>query len=125
VWAIAHCGRCTIGIVAAQSEAATAAAQRAFRILVSRPHPAFVHPASVRPTFNPQFIDETATCLVVSDEISVMLLTLEKSQQFTPKSSGDATKSSEVLGLTKRLSSTAVKPDALVLRSDASFRCRK
>jgi uncharacterized protein len=48
-------------------------------------------------TFNPQFTDETATCMVVSDEISVMLLTHEKFQQFTPKFICDATKSSEVL----------------------------
>ena len=48
-------------------------------------------------TFNPQFTDETATCMVVSDEISVMLLTHEKFKQFTPKSICDATKSSEVL----------------------------
>jgi uncharacterized protein len=48
-------------------------------------------------TFNPQFTDATATCMVVSDEISVMLLTHEKFKQFTPKSICDATKSSEVL----------------------------
>jgi hypothetical protein len=48
-------------------------------------------------TFNPQFTDETATCMVVSDEISVMLLTHEKFKQFTPKSICDTTKATEVL----------------------------
>lgn len=48
-------------------------------------------------TFNPQFTDATATCMVVSDEVSVMLLTHEKFQQFTPKPICDATKNTEVL----------------------------
>jgi uncharacterized protein len=48
-------------------------------------------------TFNPQFTDETATCMVVSDDIFVMLLTHGKFQAFTPKKICDATKSTEVL----------------------------
>jgi len=48
-------------------------------------------------SFNPQFTDETATCMIVSDEISVMLLTEEKFKAFTPKAISDATKSTEVL----------------------------
>lgn len=48
-------------------------------------------------SFNPQFTDETATCMVVSDEIFVMLLTEEKFKMFTPKDICDATKSTEVL----------------------------
>ena len=48
-------------------------------------------------TFNTQFTDETATCMIVSDDIFVMLLTEAKFQTFTPKSICDATKSSEVL----------------------------
>jgi predicted lactoylglutathione lyase len=48
-------------------------------------------------TFNPQFTDETATCMVVSDEISVMLLTHDKFKQFTPKAICDAPKATEVL----------------------------
>lgn len=48
-------------------------------------------------TFNPQFTDETATCMIVSDDIFVMLLTHEKFQTFTPKAICDATKSTEVL----------------------------
>ncbi len=48
-------------------------------------------------TFNPQFTDETATCMIVSEDISVMLLTEAKFQTFTPKVICDATKSTEVL----------------------------
>ena len=48
-------------------------------------------------TFNPQFTDDTATCMVMSDTIYAMLLTEEKFQSFTPKPISDATKSSEVL----------------------------
>jgi uncharacterized protein len=47
--------------------------------------------------FNPQFTDETATCMVVSDDIFVMLLTHEKFKTFTPRPICDATKSTEVL----------------------------
>jgi uncharacterized protein len=48
-------------------------------------------------TFNPQFTDETATCMIVSDDIFVMLLTEAKFKTFTPKEICDATKSTEVL----------------------------
>ncbi|WP_411727862.1 VOC family protein [Methyloglobulus sp.] len=48
-------------------------------------------------TFNAQFTDETATCMIVSDDIFVMLLTEAKFKTFTPKSISDATKSTEVL----------------------------
>lgn len=47
--------------------------------------------------FNPQFTDETATCMIVSDDIFVMLLTEAKFKEFTPKAICDATKSTEVL----------------------------
>jgi uncharacterized protein len=47
--------------------------------------------------FNPQFTDETATCMIVSETIFVMLLTHEKFQTFTPKPICDATQSTEVL----------------------------
>jgi predicted lactoylglutathione lyase len=46
---------------------------------------------------NPQFTDNTAACMVVSEEIYVMILTHEKFKSFTPKQIADATKSSEVL----------------------------
>ncbi len=48
-------------------------------------------------TFNPQFTDETATCMIVSEDNFVMLLTEEKFKSFTPKPVCDATKSTEVL----------------------------
>lgn len=47
--------------------------------------------------FNPQFTDETATCMIVSENIFVMLLTHEKFKTFTPNPICDATKSTEVL----------------------------
>ena len=48
-------------------------------------------------SFNPQFTDETAACMVVSEDIYVMLLTEEKFKEFTPKPICDAKKSTEVL----------------------------
>ena len=48
-------------------------------------------------TFNPQFTDETATCMVVSEDIFVMLLTHAKFKTFTPNEICDARKSTEVL----------------------------
>jgi uncharacterized protein len=48
-------------------------------------------------SFNPQFTDETAACMVVSEDIYVMLLTNEKFKEFTPKEICDATRSTEVL----------------------------
>jgi predicted lactoylglutathione lyase len=47
--------------------------------------------------FNPQFTDETATCMIISETIFVMLLTHEKFKTFTPNLICDATKSTEVL----------------------------
>ena len=48
-------------------------------------------------TFNPQFTDETATCMIVSDDIFVMLLTRAKFAGFTPKPVADAHETTEVL----------------------------
>ena len=48
-------------------------------------------------TFNPQFTDATAACMVISEDIYAMLLTHAKFKEFTPKAICDATKSSEVL----------------------------
>lgn len=48
-------------------------------------------------TFDPQFSDETATCMVVSDDIFVMLLTRERFGEFAPNAVADAAKSTEVL----------------------------
>ena len=47
--------------------------------------------------FNQQFTDESATCMIVSDDIFVMLLTEEKFKTFTPKEICDAKKYTEVL----------------------------
>ena len=48
-------------------------------------------------TKNPQFSDNTASCMVFSETIHVMLLTHDKFRQFTPKAIADARKVSEVL----------------------------
>ena len=48
-------------------------------------------------TFNPQFTDETATCMIMSDTIYAMLLTHPKFAQFTKKAISDAHKTTEVL----------------------------
>ncbi len=47
--------------------------------------------------FNMQFTDETAACMIVSENIYAMLLTRAKFKEFTPKEICDATKSTEVL----------------------------
>ena len=47
--------------------------------------------------FNPQFTDETAACMVVAEDICVMLLSHDKFKDFTPKPICDASKSTEVL----------------------------
>ena len=47
--------------------------------------------------FNQQFTDDTATCMIVTDDIFVMLLTEEKFKSFTPKEICDAKKYTEVL----------------------------
>jgi hypothetical protein len=46
---------------------------------------------------NPQFTDDTAACIVISETIFVMLLTHSKFREFTPKAICDTTKSAEVL----------------------------
>ena len=48
-------------------------------------------------SFNAQFTDETAGCMVISDDIYAMLLTHDKFKQFTTKAIADATKTTEVL----------------------------
>jgi predicted lactoylglutathione lyase len=47
-------------------------------------------------TNNPQFTDETAACMIWSDEIYVMLLTHDKIKQFTSKTIIDAKQLVEV-----------------------------
>ncbi|RAK68175.1 VOC family protein [Hymenobacter edaphi] len=47
--------------------------------------------------FNPQFTDEKATCMVVSDDIYVMLLVESFFQTFTPKAVTDARQANEAI----------------------------
>ena len=48
-------------------------------------------------TFNPQFTDESATCMIVSDTIYVMLLTEAYFRTFMPKEVCDSSRYAEVL----------------------------
>jgi predicted lactoylglutathione lyase len=48
-------------------------------------------------SFNPQFTDETAACMVISEDIYTMLLTEEKFKEFTPKRIADSKNTTEVL----------------------------
>lgn len=48
-------------------------------------------------TKNAQFSDHTASCMVISDTIHVMLLTHDKFREFTPKKIADTKTTSEVL----------------------------
>src|SRR5690625_3581821 len=47
--------------------------------------------------FNEQFTDENATCMIVNENIYVMLLIESFFQTFTKKKISDATKSTEVI----------------------------
>lgn len=69
-------------------------------------------------SFNPQFTDETATCMIVSDDIFVMLLTQDKFKSFTLNAICDATKSTEVLVCLSSESRTAV--DEMVSKAIAA-----
>ena len=46
---------------------------------------------------NPQFSDDTASCMVFSDTIHAMLMTHDKYRQFTTKKIADARTTSQVL----------------------------
>ena len=48
-------------------------------------------------SFNAQFTDDTAACVVISETITVMLLTHDKFRQFTPKAICDTSKAVEIL----------------------------
>ncbi|MNY02061.1 Glyoxalase-like domain protein [compost metagenome] len=48
-------------------------------------------------TFNPQFTDDKAACMIVGDDAFVMLLTNEFFETFTKKSLADATLTTEVI----------------------------
>ena len=69
-------------------------------------------------TFNPQFTDETAACMVISEDIYAMLLTHAKFKEFTPHAICDATKSTEVLVCLSRESRPQV--DDLVRKAIAA-----
>ena len=47
--------------------------------------------------FNPQFTDETATCMIISEDIYAMLLTHDKFKSFTAKEICDTTKATSAL----------------------------
>jgi predicted lactoylglutathione lyase len=67
---------------------------------------------------NEQFSDGTASCMVLSETIHVMLLTHDKFRQFTPKKIADARTSSEVLICTSADSRDAV--DDVVSKAKAA-----
>jgi uncharacterized protein len=48
-------------------------------------------------TFNPQFTNDDAACMVISEDIFAMLLTEAHFKQFTKKPIADATKSTEAI----------------------------
>ena len=48
-------------------------------------------------TKNPMFSDETAACMVISEDIYTMLLTEPKFKEFTPKAIADTLTTCEVL----------------------------
>ncbi len=68
--------------------------------------------------FNPDFTDETATCMIVADNIFVMLLTRAKFATFTPNPICDARSSTEVLVCLSRASRAEV--DELVAKAKAA-----
>lgn len=59
-------------------------------------------------SFNPQFTDDTAACMVISEENFAMLLTEKKFQGFTSKAIADTKKATEVLLAVSRDSRKAV-----------------
>lgn len=67
---------------------------------------------------NEQFCDGTASCMVLSDTIYVMLLTHDKFKEFTPKKIADAKTTSEVLLCVSEESREGV--DALVGKAEAA-----
>ena len=69
-------------------------------------------------TFNAQFTDDTATCMVITEHINVMLLTHAKFSQFITKPICDAKKSTEVLLCLSCESRSEV--DALVAKAIAA-----
>jgi uncharacterized protein len=48
-------------------------------------------------SFNSQFTDETAACMIISEDIYAMLLTHSKFKEFTTKEISDSNKNAEVI----------------------------
>jgi predicted lactoylglutathione lyase len=48
-------------------------------------------------TKNPQFSDDSTSCMIISDTIFVMVMTHEKFASFSPKTISDASKTAQVL----------------------------
>jgi predicted lactoylglutathione lyase len=69
-------------------------------------------------SFDEKFTDDSATCMIVGDNIFVMLLVRDRFQSFTPKPVSDATRSTEVLLCLSRESRAAV--DAMVREAVAA-----
>lgn len=67
---------------------------------------------------NPQFTDETAACMVLSDVIHVMLLTHDKWRSFTDKAIPDARESAQVMLCISEESRAAV--DAITAKALAA-----
>jgi uncharacterized protein len=74
--------------------------------------------ASLGFTFDPRFTDDSATCMLVGENIFAMLLTHEKFRTFAPGPVADARKATEVLVALSLDSRAAV--DALVSRAVAA-----
>ena len=68
--------------------------------------------------FNPQFTDEKAACMIVGEDIFVMLLVEEFFKTFTKKAIADASRSTEVIIALSADSREAV--DALVHKAFAA-----
>ena len=69
-------------------------------------------------TNNPQFSDETASGMVLSDAIHVMLLTHDKWRQFTDRTIPDAHESAQVMLCLSRDSKAAV--DSIVADAESA-----
>ncbi len=69
-------------------------------------------------SFNPQFSDETAACMVISETIFAMLLTHKRFSEFTPNPICDAKQQTEVLIALSRENREAV--DEIVSKAVAA-----
>jgi predicted lactoylglutathione lyase len=69
-------------------------------------------------SFNPQFTNDQAACMVISDDIYAMLLAEDRFKDFTKKEIADAKKSTEVLIALSAASREAV--DELVNKAVAA-----